>query len=158
MTDTGTMIQDGDIAVIEFTRRLAVSPERLWTALTDQEELSSWLNERGTFGSAQGEPLSHDFGEGGVVTGEIVIWEPPKLLSYTWVFPDGVESQVTFELSADGDGTVLQLTHERVPIQAAGGYTPGWHAYLDRIDAYVTGQDVPTWDERFEVVGPLYQG
>ena len=158
MTDTGTMIQDGDIAVIEFTRRLAASPERVWTALTDENELSSWLTERGTFGNGPGDSLSHDFGEGGTVTGEIITWEPPSLLSYTWVFPDGVESQVTFELSGDGEGTLLQLTHERVPIQAAGGYTPGWHAYMDRIDAYVTGQDVPTWDERFAVVGPLYQG
>jgi hypothetical protein len=50
------------------------------------------------------------------------------------------------------------LTHERLPTQAATGYTPGWHAFLDRFDAYLSGAAVPTWDERWEVVAPLYQG
>lgn len=158
MTDQGTLIQDGDIATIEFSRRLAASPGRVWTALTDPGELASWLSQGGTFEGGLGGALSHDFGEGGVVTGEVMTWDPPSLLSYTWVFPDGTESLVTFELSADGDGTLLQLTHERVPTQTAVGYTPGWHAFLDRFDAHVTGQAIPAWDERIEVVGPLYQG
>lgn len=158
MTDQGTLIQDGDIATIEFSRRLAAAPARVWSALTEPSELASWLREAGTFESGLGGALSHDFGEGGVVTGEVMAWDPPSLLSYTWVFPDGVESLVTFELSPDGDGTLLQLTHERVPTQTAMGYTPGWHAFLDRFDAHVSGQAIPTWDERIEVVGPLYQG
>ena len=158
MTDQGTLIEEGDIATIEFTRSFAASPERVWTALTDPGELATWLNEGGTFEAELGGSLSHDFGSGGVVTGEVTEWDPPSLLSYTWVFPDGVESQVTFELSAEGDATMLRLTHERLPTQTAMGYTPGWHAFLDRFDAHVTGQAIPTWDERYEVVGPLYQG
>ena len=73
------------------------------------------------------------------------------------MFPDGAGSQVTFALTPDGDGTMLQLTHERVPTQTALGYTPGWHAFLDRFDALVMGEAVPTWQERSEVVGPLYR-
>ena len=34
MTDNGILIQDGDVATIEFNRRLAASPERVWAALT----------------------------------------------------------------------------------------------------------------------------
>ena len=109
-------------------------------------------------GQLRGGALSLDFGEGGIVTGEVKAWDPPAVLSYTWVFPDGAESQITFALSPDGDGTLLQLTHERVPTQTAMGYTPGWHAFLDRFDAHLSGAAVPTWDERWEVVAPLYQG
>lgn len=158
MTDQGILIQNGDVATIEFTRSLAASPGRVWAALTDPGELATWLSEGGTFEGGPGGTLSHDFGEGGVVTGEVKTWDPPSLLSYTWVFPDGVESLVTFALSPDGEGTLLQLTHERVPTQTAMGYTPGWHAFLDRFDAHVTGQAIPTWDERVEVIGPLYKG
>lgn len=158
MTDRGTMTVEGDAATIEFTRRFAATPQRVWSALTDAEELGLWLSEGSTFGDAAGGELTHDFGEGGVVTGTIKEWDPPSLLSYTWVFPDGAESLLSLELSPDGDGTVVQLTHTRVPTQVAMGYTPGWHAFLDRIDAHVTGEDIPSWDERIEVVGPLYQG
>lgn len=63
---------------------------------------------------------------------------------------------VTFELSPDGDGTVLNLIHERVPTQTAMGYTPGWHAFLDRLHAQVTGDAMPSWDDRIAEVGPLY--
>lgn len=158
MTDNGTLTQDGDVATIEFSRRLDASAERVWAALTEPGQLASWLTEGGTFDRSPGGLVSLDFGEGGIVTGEVKASDPPSLLSYTWVFPDGAESLLTFALFADGDGTVLQLTHERVPTQTAMGYTPGWHAFLDRFDAYLAGGAVPTWDERWEVVAPLYQG
>jgi uncharacterized protein YndB with AHSA1/START domain len=158
MTDRGSMTVEGETATIEFTRRLAASPERVWFALTDAGELGTWLSEGSTFGDGAGSSLSHDFGDHGVVTGTIKEWDPPALLSYTWVFPDGVESLLSFELSPDRGGTVLRLVHTRVPAQTAMGYTPGWHAFLDRFDALVTGQELPTWDERYEVVGPLYEG
>ena len=158
MTDQGTLIQDGDTATIEFSRRLDASPERVWAALTEPDELASWLTEGGTFEASLGGSVSMDFGDGGVVTGEVMAWDPPALLSYTWVFLDGAASQLTFVLSADGDGTLLLLTHERVPTQTAMGYTLGWHAFLDRFDAYLAGGAVPTWDERIEAIGPLYQG
>ncbi len=156
MTDNGILIQDGDVATIEFNRRFAASPERVWAALTNAEELSEWLTP-GTIEGRVGGSVDLDFGEGGVITGEVAAFEPPGLLTYTWVFPDGVASRVTFEVSADGDGTMLRLTHERVPTETAAGYTPGWHAFLDRFEALVTGEKVPTWDERIEAVGPQYQ-
>ncbi len=155
MTDNGILIQDGDIATIEFSRRFAASPERVWAALTDADELLAWLTP-GTIEGRVGGSVNLDFGEGGVITGEVAAFDPPALLTYTWVFPDGVASQVTFEVSADGDGTMLRLTHDRVPTETAAGYTPGWHAFLDRFEAVVTGETVPTWDERIEAVGPLY--
>ena len=43
MTDNGILIQDGDVATIEFNRRLAASPERVWAALTNADELAAWL-------------------------------------------------------------------------------------------------------------------
>jgi uncharacterized protein YndB with AHSA1/START domain len=157
MTDNGILIQDGDVATIEFNRRFEASPERVWKALTDPEELRSWLSEDATFEGPSGGAVSLDFGDGGLITGAVQTWDPPKRLSYTWVFPDGAESQLTFELSPDGDGTILRLTHERVPAETALGYTPGWHAFLDRFDALVTEGSMPTWDERWEAVLPLYR-
>ena len=156
MTDNGILIQHGDVATIEFNRRIAAPLERVWAALTEVDELATWLT-HGTIEGRVGGEVRLDFDEGGVITGEVVAYDPPALLTYSWVFPDGAGSQVTFALTPDGDGTMLQLTHERVPTQTALGYTPGWHAFLDRFDALVMGEAVPTWQERSEVVGPLYR-
>jgi uncharacterized protein YndB with AHSA1/START domain len=155
--EDGILIMEGDTATIEFSRRLVDSAERVWAALTDADELAAWLPEDATFDEGLGGAVSLDFGEGGVVTGEVTAWDPPALLSYTWVFPDGAESEVTFELTDQGEETLLVLTHERIPAQTALAYTPGWHAFLDRLDALVAGGPMPTWDERWEVVAPRYQ-
>ncbi len=85
MTDNGILIQDGDVATIEFNRRLAASPERVWAALTNADELAAWLTP-GTIEGRIGGLVNLDFGEGGVITGEVAAFDPPALLTYTWVF------------------------------------------------------------------------
>ncbi len=155
--DNGILIETGETATIEFNRRFTEPADVVWTALADADELASWLPEDATFEEGLGGAVSLDFGEGGVVTGEVTAWDPPALLAYSWVFPDGAESQLTFELSPDGEDTLLLLTHESVPVATARGYTPGWHAFLDRLDALVAGGPMPTYEERWEAVAPLYR-
>ena len=51
--------------------------------------------------------------------------DPPRVLSYTW----GEHSEVTFELSPQGDDVLLVLTHRRLPdrtamVMAAAAGTP----------------------------------
>jgi hypothetical protein len=44
----------------------------------------------------------------------------------------------------------------KLPEQMAGGYTPGWHAYLDRLDQLIAGTDPGSWDELFNAIAPQY--
>jgi hypothetical protein len=38
----------------------------------------------------------------------------------------------------------------------ANGYTPGWHAYLGRLDQALDGVDPSPWDDLFAAIAPQY--
>ena len=68
---------------------------------------------------------------------------PPSRLVLTWLWTeapeseqlDGVESLVTFEIQAKGDGTLLTLTHDRLADQkSADSHREGWTEALDKLE------------------------
>ena len=75
------------------------------------------------------------------------------MLGYTWN-EGGDESVVRFELAADGEGTLLVLTHER--IDSLPGFGAGWHAHLDMLDGLLAGREVE-WQGRFDELRPRYE-
>ena len=58
---------------------------------------------------------------------------------------DGV---VRYELTTDGDGTLLRFTHRGLGVRSATGFCGGTHAYLDRLEAYLAGDELPDWTTR----------
>ena len=86
-------------------------------------------------------------------TGRIVAWQPPEELAYTWDEGEG-ESLVRFSLTADGDGTRVVLTHER--IDSLSGFAAGWHAHLDMLEGLLDGRPVD-WQERWDELRPRYE-
>ena len=156
----GTMVVTGDVALISFERRLRHPVERVWAALADPGERSAWLGP-GTMephiGGAvsihtgpQDQPVMHR-----AMTGRVLAWDPPHVLEHEWVQPGLAVSGVRYELEPDADGTVLRLTHRRSVAAGIGGRA-GWHAYLDRLGAYLGGMPVPPWGARRAEVQELY--
>ena len=67
--------------------------------------------------------------------------------------PGEPDSVVCFELRADGDATVITLTHRMLGLGHAAGYGAGWHAHLDQLAAALAGESL-SWDDRFaELIG-----
>ena len=156
-TANGTTTRNADHATITFSRRLAHPVDAVWAAITDSSLISQWLAPT-TFDGREGGEVDIDFGgEEGHTTGRILTFDPPRTLEHEWHFPGEVDSVVRYDLTTDGDTTVLTLTHRRLSLAFAAGYGPGWHAYLDRLTAVLDGTDVPDWDERFDAVRPAYQ-
>ena len=61
---------------------------------------------------------------------------------------------VRYELTADGDGTLLRFTHRGLGAPNATGFRAGTHAYLDRLEAYLAGGALPNWAQRVcEITG-----
>ena len=161
MAARGTIVRDGERASIEFERRLEYSIEDVWEAVTDPEQLASWL----------GHTVS-DRREGGIITiesgpqhvpldlrrttGRILVWEPPHVVEYEWRQMIVEESTVRIELAEDGDATLLKLRHRWLSASNAGGFIPGWHAFLDRLAAHMAGEAVPDWQTRFNEVQGEY--
>jgi uncharacterized protein YndB with AHSA1/START domain len=125
---------DGQPAV-RFERRLAHPIEKVWRSVTEPEELVNW------FPQVPG------------IEREIIENEPPRLLSFRW----GADL-LRFELSEDGDGTLLRLTHVLGSADQAARDAAGWHVCLDRLERSLGGEDTaapgsePTgeWREHYE--------
>lgn len=76
-------------------------------------------------------------------TGEYLRLDPPHALSFTWVSvytgPDA--SVVTVTLTARGEHTLMQLSHERLSAAAAESHRGGWGAILDRLQQVLGASD-----------------
>lgn len=144
---------------LRLVRTLPGPIERVWDYLTDPEKRARWFA-GGTTESRQGGKIvlvfkhkniapdetppehlkqHHDAGE--TMTGTILRWEPPRVLSYT--FSD--DSDVTFELTPQGKEVLLVLTHrsrgEDLPY--VSGFASGWHTHVDHLIALLAGAPRP---------------
>jgi uncharacterized protein YndB with AHSA1/START domain len=121
------------------------SPERVWRALVDPTELGAWLMPT-DFAPEVGREFVMETGDAhiGTIRGEVLEIDEPKRLRCRWsgVFGD---TEVTFELFAEGDGTRLRVRHDGwtdPPASERSGFETGWKQKLD--------EDIP------RVLGPAH--
>jgi uncharacterized protein YndB with AHSA1/START domain len=111
------------------------SPERVWRALVDPDELAAWLMPT-DFAPEVGHEFKLETGDAqvGTIRGEVLEIDEPRLLRCRWsgVFGD---TQVTFELFPEDDGTRLRVRHDGwsdpIPPERAG-FDDGWKQKLDQ--------------------------
>jgi uncharacterized protein YndB with AHSA1/START domain len=150
----GQLTIDGDRALLTFERRLPYPIEAVWSAIADPTERCRWFGqttidprEGGAIDMVPtGPPLPPDRKR---MTGRILVWDPPNVFEHEWHQPIVEQGVVRYELSADGDGTLLRFTHRRLGVANARGFLPGTHAYFDRLEAYLAGRPIPTWMVRY---------
>jgi hypothetical protein len=129
MTDDryGTLEIDGDHATITFRRHLP------YPVIDGRSG--------GTIETVADEPPAPV--EAKRMTGRILVWDPPHVLEHEWrqrIVEDGV---VRYELAEDGEGTLLTFTHRGLSVRTAKGFIPGTHAFLDRLEAHLSGAALP---------------
>lgn len=90
------------------------------------------------------------------MTGRILAWDPPYVLEHEWQQSIIEDSVVRYELARDDAGTVLRFTHRGLGVRNARGFTPGTHAYLDRLESYLAGTPRPSWNDRYDEVSAHY--
>lgn len=153
----GRLTIEGDRAVLTFERRLAFPIQAVWAAITDPEHRNQWMGqttidarEGGVIEMMPDGPLAPS--EHKKMTGRIRVWDPPHVFEHEWRQRIIEDSVVRYELSADGDGTLLRFTHRGLGIRNAEGFRPGTHAYLDRLEAQLAGDPLPDWAQRYREV------
>ncbi|MFN0095952.1 MAG: SRPBCC family protein [Dehalococcoidia bacterium] len=156
----GTIVTAAGIALIAFERRLAHPVDAVWAAITDPEQVAGWLG-AGTIEARAGGRVAlrtgpPESGIRGLISGEVLTWDPPRVFEHEWVQPGLAVSVVRYELEAEAGGTVLRLTHRRSASPVATGGRAGWHAFLDRLGAQLDGLPVPAWAHRRAEVQAAY--
>lgn len=163
----GQSVIAGDHATLLFKRVLRHSPERVWSALTNPEELKIWFMwSAGTFEGRVGGTVESVAGPSKIrATGKVLAWEPPRLLEYEFKvaprpeLPLGEDAVIRWELApAPDDSTLLSLTFSRLTRQTAVGFNPGMHVFLDRLIAQLDQASVPDWLTRFGELKSQYPG
>ena len=139
MMDRGTLVDHDGRPAVRFRREYAHPVERLWVAITEPHELARWFPsevrmqpEAGGTIEFYGDPNSPDSGH----TGTILVYEPPRLLAYTWG-----ASELHFALEArDDGGCVLTLTDVLEARDAAARNAAGWTVCLAELGKHLAGQ------------------
>ena len=150
---------------VRFERVLPGPIERVWAYLTESEKRGKWLAS-GPMDLRVGGPVElhfrhaeltphveqppekyRDCADGFTTHGRVTRCEPPRLLSYTWDEESAVASEVTFELTPQGEDVRLVLTHRRLPDRATMlSVAGGWHAHLAILLDHLNGREPrPFW-------------
>lgn len=162
MSEFGTLV---DAQSVRFERRLSHRIERVWAFLTDPALRSQWLA-AGEMALRPGGRLKMTFdntrlggGDGEMLfegaqpqsrtfTGRVLRCEEPRILSHTWDEEDGTESEVTYELVADGEHTLLIVTHRRLASASLRtDVAAGWHAHLNVLGEILDGRPPASFGE-----------
>jgi uncharacterized protein YndB with AHSA1/START domain len=134
---------------LQFTRRLAHPPEKVWRAITEAEHLAQWFPTTIEGDRAAGGELtfSSPGGEWPSFKGEMLAYEPPSAIEFLWG-PDVIRMEVA---PADG-GTLLKLFDTLEERGKAARDGTGWHTCLDALDAHLDGdpaarENLARWKE-----------
>jgi uncharacterized protein YndB with AHSA1/START domain len=152
----GTMERDGDRVVLRYERRLAHPPEKVWRALTESEQLRHWFpadmegerragadlvfrfwpETREAVVAKQDERAVAIIDENPALPGQLLSWEPPRLLELRW------DTEILrYELTAAAAGTLLVLTVRLDGQAPEADAAAGYHACLDALERLLDGGD-----------------
>lgn len=146
---------------LEFVRDYDVSVGRLWSAVTQNDEVMQWMGPEGvdivtcdmnfqSKGPWQCVMVGRESGNRFKVTGQVTHVRPPEdgsegSVGFTWAWHDdkdarGPESHVIFEVSAHVGKARFRLIHRDLgERQAAQDHTKGWVSTLRKLSAYMAG-------------------
>jgi uncharacterized protein YndB with AHSA1/START domain len=137
---------------------IAAPPERVFKSLTDSTEIVQWFNNAECpvkvwkMDPRMGGRYSYETDQSKTVVvngvdtfqchGEIVEFDPPRLLAYTWISSWHVDKQketvVRWELTPSPRGTVVKMTHSGLADEAKAReeYRGGWPSLLKNLKAF----------------------
>jgi len=150
MNDTQTQTKPDAELSLMVRRTIAASPERLFRAWTDPNQLVRWWGPKGTrcMGVEMDVRVGGSYRIGNRLPDGNVLWivgkfeqvEPPTQLVYSWRLEDTPHRErvsVRF-LARDLGKTEVVVVHERVASRASyESHEAGWLGCLDGLSAYI---------------------
>lgn len=159
---------------VRLERLLPGPIERVWAYLTESEKRGKWFAS-GPMELRAGGKLEFHFHnselapgsgppperfkdcEGMVSTGHVVRCEPPHVLSFVWGEEQGDESEVTFELTNQGDQVLMVLTHRNLRNrQELVSVASGWHVHLGVLMDQLNGRQPKAFWSKVEQMEAEY--
>jgi uncharacterized protein YndB with AHSA1/START domain len=120
--------------MISASVRIAAPPDVVFPYFTDPKLIVTWIGERAELDARAGGTFAVDFGSV-AARGAYVVVDPPNRVVFTWgvpgddTLPPG-SSTVEVVLVADGDDTIVDLTHRGLPPDREPAHLEGWERCL----------------------------
>ena len=125
--------------MISTSVRIAAPPGVVFPYFTDPRLMVTWIGDRVDLDARPGGRFAIDF-SGVAARGSYVEVEPPHRVVFTWGIPDDPampsgSSTVEVDLVADGDDTIVNLTHRDLPEDREPSHLEGWERCLGELVA-----------------------
>jgi len=105
---------------------IKATPERVFKALTEKEELERWFVQEAVVELKPEGIIQTNWAPGMGEHGKVKEVTPPQRFSFTWEGQfSPTPTTITFDLTKENDGTLLTLTHSGI------GEGEGWEAYTN---------------------------
>ena len=129
-------------------RTIAASPERVFDAFTQPQQLARWFGPTDEYtvtvhaleprtGGRYRVEMKHSGGNVHVVGGVYEEVSPPNRLVFSWKWEDRPElgdSRITVSFEPRGTGTCVRLVQEQLPtVEAREAHSHGWNGCLDKL-------------------------
>jgi uncharacterized protein YndB with AHSA1/START domain len=140
-------VTDAQSSTVEREIRIAARPEIVFQYFVDPERLARWIGTAIALDARPGRAIRMVIAGEHVSSGQFVEVDPPRRLVYTmgWDEPNHPippgSTRVEFDLTPDGEGTLLKLRHLGLPADAVDDHAGGWTHYLDRLAIAAAGGD-----------------
>ncbi|MDQ1486594.1 MAG: hypothetical protein QOJ62_2287 [Actinomycetota bacterium] len=134
--DLGTYIEYRGRPAVRFQRAYPRPAERVWTAITEPDELAHWFPSNVTIEPRAGGTVEFS-GDPNMpaTTGRVLIFEPPHRLAFSW---GGDELHFQIEPTGD-DSCELTLINVLEARDAAARNAAGWSVCLAELDKHLGG-------------------
>ena len=124
---------------VTATTRIAAPPEVVFPYFTDPALIVTWMGDHADLDPQPGGTFAVDVGTS-PARGIYVAVEPPSRVVFTWGVPGSEtlpagSTTVEVILTADGDETIVSLTHHDLPREHRPGHKKGWETFLGALPA-----------------------
>ncbi len=126
---------------IVATERIQAAPDVVFPYFTDPALIVAWIGDLAELDPQPGGLFSLDFDET-LVRGAYIAVDPPHRISFSWGIPGSDTlppggSTVEVVLTADGDDTIVVLTHRGLAASHLEDHRAGWEHQLGHLPAAV---------------------
>jgi len=148
----GSVRKVADGYQLRFERRLKHPVDKVWAALTESKLSAQWLAPAEIDPREGGRVLIRFANSDTVIDGTVLAIKPPHLLEYAWKDQHEYRGPVRWELTSEGGGTKLILTHT-LPLRQTikpHSFLAGWDSHLEQMAHSLDGAPIPWSRDRWQ--------
>ena len=136
----------GHLPPIDLEVELPVDAATAWRAVTDPERVMAWFTNASPVGPV-GSVYRLDFGDGSVISGEVVDLEPGRRFTHRWRWEGADETEttlVTWTVKPTASGSTVRLVHDGwseagLDEAARDDHEGYWAGYLEDLRDLLSG-------------------